>query len=54
MDREVPVSSGGRDRSVRQWKILNESQLVFESKTDSIDCLAMFNEHNYISGSQQG
>lgn len=28
--RERPVSSGGNDRTVRLWKILEETQLVFQ------------------------
>lgn len=30
LTREQPVSSGGNDRTVRLWKILQESQLVFQ------------------------
>jgi len=28
--RERPVSSGGNDRSVRLWKVIEETQLVFQ------------------------
>ena len=31
--RECAVSCGGRDRSVRLWKIPEESQLLFQSTT---------------------
>lgn len=28
--RERPVSAGGNDRTVRLWKILEETELVFQ------------------------
>ena len=32
--RERAVTSGGRDGTVRVWKIVEESQLVFNGKAD--------------------
>lgn len=48
------VVSGSRDRSVRVWKIPEETQLVFHDKSGSIDALAMINEQYYVTGSDDG
>jgi ribosomal RNA-processing protein 9 len=44
----------GSDRTLRVWKILQESQLVFRGHKASIDCLAMLDESWFITGSQDG
>lgn len=54
LDRERAISGGGRDRSVRLWKVVEESQLVFNGHTSTIDCVAMINETNFVSGSEDG
>ncbi len=53
---ERALSAGGVDRSVRLWKIPEESQLLYQNAPDSlsIDCARMLNEELYISGSQSG
>ena len=77
---EVAASAGGRDRTVRWWKIRDESQLVFRAgarsrvrevieggsweKADkdegeqivegSVECVAMVDEHCFISGGDSG
>ena len=37
--RERAVTAGGRDGSVRVWKIVEESQLVFNGPATSVDCV---------------
>ncbi|XP_052780912.1 U3 small nucleolar RNA-interacting protein 2-like isoform X2 [Mya arenaria] len=51
LSRERAITAGGRDSTVRVWKILEESQLVFNAhKLCSVDCIALINESNFISG----
>ena len=47
--RERPVISGGADKSVRVWKIVEESQLVFGGHRASIDCVKLINEEHFVS-----
>ena len=87
---ETAISAGGRDKTVRYWKIVDESQLVFrgggrskirdvlegagvddeEVANDaeiivkkqrdlkfvegSLDCVAMIDETNFLSGGDSG
>lgn len=44
----------GSDRTLRVWKILQESQLVFRGHKASIDCLAMLDDSWFVTGSQDG
>jgi ribosomal RNA-processing protein 9 len=46
--------STGEDRSVRYWKVEEESQLVLKGQKESIDCMSMFNDTTYFTGSQDG
>lgn len=48
------VVSVGEDRSLRFWKIDEESQLIFKGHKESIDCMRMINENTYFTGSQDG
>jgi ribosomal RNA-processing protein 9 len=50
-ERCVTVSS---DRTLRVWKVLQESQLVFRGHKASIDCLAMLDDAWFVTGSQDG
>jgi len=53
--KERCVTCGARDRSVRMWKIVEESQLVFNgTHFDSIDCISMLNEELFLTGSNDG
>ncbi|CAB86348.1 U3 snoRNP-associated protein Rrp9 [Schizosaccharomyces pombe] len=63
--RERCVSVGGRDRTSRLWKIVEESQLVFRSggtsmkatagyMEGSVDCVAMIDEDHFVTGSDNG
>lgn len=55
--RERCISSGGRDGSVRVWKIVEESQLVFNlagkqknGLKGSVECIAIINDDHFLSG----
>ena len=52
--RERPVTSGGADKSVRVWRVVEESQLVFGGHRASIDCVKLINEDHFVTGSQDG
>ena len=55
--KERALSVGGRDRSIRYWKILEESQVIFQADTlhaGSLDALALLSENHFITGSDQG
>ena len=51
--RERAVSVG-EDRTLRVWKIAEESQLILRGHGGSIDCLCMLDEQQFFSGSQDG
>jgi len=52
--KERAVTAGG-DRSVRLWKVVEESQLVFDNgHTASIDALTMIDEENFLTGGSDG
>jgi ribosomal RNA-processing protein 9 len=53
MFKERAISVGS-DCSCRLWKVVEESQLVFRGHSASIDSLAMLNESNWVSGSEDG
>jgi ribosomal RNA-processing protein 9 len=48
------VVSCGRDRSVRMWKIPEETQLVFYGNSGSMDCVKMVNDEFYVTGGDDG
>lgn len=50
-ERAVSV---GADRTVRMWKVLEETQLVFHAHMASIDCVRMLTPTSFITGSQDG
>ncbi|WBW70957.1 U3 snoRNP-associated protein Rrp9 [Schizosaccharomyces osmophilus] len=63
--QERCITVGGRDRSSRLWKIVEESQLVFRSGGNSIkmtggymegsvDCVTIVDENHFITGSDNG
>lgn len=55
LNKERCITCGSRDRSLRVWKIIEESQLLFNgTHYDSIDCVTLVNEENFISGSNDG
>eukprot|EP01100_Stratorugosa_tubuloviscum_P011117 TRINITY_DN489_c0_g1_i1.p1 TRINITY_DN489_c0_g1~~TRINITY_DN489_c0_g1_i1.p1 ORF type:complete len:502 (-),score=209.25 TRINITY_DN489_c0_g1_i1:139-1644(-) len=46
--------SCGRDMTCRLWKVLEESQLVFNPADASIDAIKYLNEDHFISGGEDG
>jgi len=55
MYKERALSSGGTDGSLRIWKIVEESQLVYNNNNKgSIDCARFVNEETFISCSDNG
>ncbi|KAI9267378.1 WD40-repeat-containing domain protein [Sporodiniella umbellata] len=68
LGRERCVSTGGRDKTARLWKIVEESQLVFRGGIstkdesgakslyveNSIDCIAQLDESMYVTGGDSG
>ena len=46
--------SCGRDTTARLWHVAQESQLVFRGTAGSIDCCAMLNEKQFVTGSDTG
>ncbi len=56
LSRERAVS-GGRDKSCRWWKVLEETQLLFQgghSNCNSVDCISMLNHDAFVSGGDDG
>ncbi len=52
--RERAITSGGRDASVRVWKIVEESQLVFNGPATSTDAVRLVNEENFVTCGEDG
>jgi ribosomal RNA-processing protein 9 len=52
---EHTLVSGSEDRTVRLWKVADETQLLFQNgHTASIDAVAMLSTSTFLSGSQDG
>ena len=54
LSRERAITSGGHDGSIRIWKIVEGSQLVFNGHGGSIDAVKLINEENFLSGGDDG
>jgi ribosomal RNA-processing protein 9 len=55
LSRERALTGGGRDNSIRIWKIVEESQLVYNGHYNgNIDAVKLSNEENFISGGEDG
>ena len=56
LSRPRAVTCGGRDSTLRVWKIVEESHLVYNGNPEegSIDCLAVVNDETFVSGSEAG
>ncbi len=52
--RERAVTCGGRDGTVRVWKIVEESQLVFNGPAVSIDAIRLINEEHFVTAGEDG
>lgn len=50
------VTTGGRDKTLRVWKINTDSQLVFrhDATVGSLESVVMLDEDHYITGSDTG
>jgi len=52
--RKERAVSVAEDRTLRVWKIAEESQLILRGHGASIDCVCMLDDQRYFSGSQDG
>jgi ribosomal RNA-processing protein 9 len=52
--RERAITSGGRDNSLRIWKIVEESQLIYSGHRGSIDGVKLINEEHFLSCGDDG
>jgi len=52
--RERCVTVGGRDGTARVWKIVEESQLVFNGPQSSLDCVRLLNEEHWVTAGEDG
>ena len=52
--RERCITVGGRDASARLWKIVEESQLVFNGPQSSLDCVKLLNEEHWVTAGEDG
>lgn len=48
------MTSGGTDGTLRIWKIVDESQLVYNGRWGSIDCVKFINEETFLSCNDSG
>lgn len=54
LTRERAITAGGMDNTIRLWKIPEESQLIFNGHTGSIDTVSFINDEHFISGGDDG
>lgn len=56
LSRARVLSCGGQDRTLRLFKVAEESQFVFNGYAEaiSIDTIAMINEDHFLSGAADG
>lgn len=56
LTRARVIACGGLDKTVRNFKVAEESQLVFNGYAESIsiDTVTMLNEEHFVSGSMDG
>lgn len=52
--RERAITAGGRDNTIRIFKIPEETQLVYRGHQGSIDCVALLNDVYFVSGGDDG
>ncbi|KAM3964539.1 LOW QUALITY PROTEIN: U3 small nuclear riboprotein factor 55K [Aphomia sociella] len=53
LTRECAITAGG-DTTVRIWKIVEESQLIFNGPIGSLDEVKLLDEEHFVSGSDNG
>lgn len=49
LSRERAITSGGFDNSIRVWKIVEESQLIFNDTGNFIEAVKLINEEYFLS-----
>ena len=54
MYKDRAITAGGMDSSIRIWKIVEESQLLFYAHGPSIDCVRYLDEQHFVSGADDG
>ena len=52
--RDRCITSGGRDGSVRIFKVVEESQLVFNASQSSTDAVRLINEEHFLTAGEDG
>lgn len=52
--KERTITSGGADGTIRVWKIVEESQLVYNGHSGSIDCVKLITEEIFLSCNDNG
>ncbi|XP_058110218.1 U3 snoRNP-associated protein-like EMB2271 [Magnolia sinica] len=52
--RKERLLTVGRDRTMRLWKVPEESQLVFRAPTASLECCRFINNEEFLTGSDDG
>lgn len=52
--RRERLLTTGRDRTLRLWKVPEESQLVFRAPASSLECSCFINDSGFLSGSDDG
>lgn len=52
--RERCITAGGRDNTIRIFKVPEETQLVYRGHHGSIDCVALLSDEHFVSGGDDG
>ncbi|KAJ4781518.1 U3 snoRNP-associated protein-like YAOH [Rhynchospora pubera] len=52
--RKERLLTAGRDRTMRLWKVPEESQLIFRAPAASLECSCFINDSEFMSGSDDG
>ncbi|KAF3323122.1 U3 small nucleolar RNA-interacting protein 2-like protein [Carex littledalei] len=52
--RKERLLTAGRDRTMRLWKVPEESQLVYRAPAASLECSCFINDSEFLSGSDDG
>lgn len=54
LKKERVLTSGGRDQSLRIWKIVEQAQTVFQTKHESVDIVRYIDDKTFVSGGEDG
>ncbi|XP_072958442.1 U3 snoRNP-associated protein-like YAOH [Typha angustifolia] len=52
--RKERLLTVGRDRTMRLWKVPEESQLIFRAPASSLECCCFLSDSEFLSGSDDG